>query len=352
MKLVTVVGARPQFIKSSTVSRVLACRTDVKEVLIHTGQHYDKNMSDVFFDELGLRQPDYCLGIGGGPHGQMTGRQLEAIEAVLIAERPDCVLVYGDTNSTLAGALAAAKLHIPIAHVEAGVRSFNKSMPEELNRIITDHVSATLFAPSERAVRNLHSEGINGDRVRLVGDVMLDALLFYKARAKRPDGLGDRINLTTPFVLATVHRAENTDDRERLSGIIDGLSRSGAQVVLPLHPRTRSKIDSFSIDVPENVFTIPPVSYLEMIWLEANCAAIATDSGGIQKEAHFLAKPCVTLRDETEWVELLELDSSILVGANAELIAEGLQRAGSSKLEPSLYGDGTASEKIVRMLLS
>ncbi len=351
LKILTIIGARPQFIKAATVSRVVASRDDVSELLVHTGQHYDANMSDIFFDELGIPRPDHHLGIGGGLHGQMTGRHLEAIEKVLLEEKPDFVLVYGDTNSTLAGALAAAKLHIPVAHVEAGLRSFNRKMPEEINRILTDHIADALFTPTETAMKNLRHEGITDEKLHLVGDVMLDASLFYRDRAKRPKGLPDKFNVGEGFILATVHRAENTDDRAKLSGIIEGLSNAGMPVILPLHPRTKSKIDAFDLSVPATIHVIPPVSYLEMIWLESNCSVLATDSGGVQKEAYFFDKPCVTLRNETEWGELVEKGWNALVGADARLIAETLQHVFPPKQRAALYGDGTSAEKIVNILL-
>jgi UDP-GlcNAc3NAcA epimerase len=309
-------------------------------------------MSDVFFDELAIPRPDHHLGIGGGPHGQMTGRQLEAIEEVLIGEKPDRVLVYGDTNSTLAGALAAAKLHIPVAHVEAGLRSFNRRMPEEINRILTDHVADALFVPTETAMLNLRREGFGEDALHLVGDVMFDASLFYRDRARRPDGLPDSVNDAPGFVLATIHRAENTDDGERLRAIFEGLASSGKLVVLPLHPRTRAKIEDFDLSLPSNILAIPPVGYLEMIWLEMNCAAVATDSGGMQKEAYFFGKPCVTLRDETEWSELVEAGCNRLVGADRELIAASLQNPMPPADALMLYGDGTTAERIVSTLLA
>lgn len=351
LKILTVIGARPQFIKAATVSRVCAAKDDVSEILVHTGQHYDANMSDVFFDELAIPRPHHHLGIGQGTHGQMTGRQLEAIEAVLLEEKPDCVLVYGDTNSTLAGALAAVKLHIPVAHVEAGLRSFNRKMPEEINRIMTDHVADSLFAPTETAMGNLQREGFSDDKLHLVGDVMFDASLFYRDRARRPKDLPDAIKNGQDFILATVHRAENTDNSTKLSQILDGLSNTGMPVVLPLHPRTKGKLEAFGLSVPETIHIIPPVSYLEMVWLEGNCSVVATDSGGVQKEAYFFGKPCVTLRDETEWVELLETGWNALVGADAKLISETLRNATRPETETVLYGDGKSAEKIIDALL-
>jgi UDP-GlcNAc3NAcA epimerase len=350
MKLLTVIGARPQFIKAAAVSRVIAECDDLTEVIVHTGQHYDANMSDVFFDELAIPRPDHHLGIGGGNHGAMTGRQLEAIEQVLLQERPDIVLVYGDTNSTLAGALAAVKLHIPVAHVEAGLRSFNRKMPEEINRILTDHASDLLFAPTETAMRNLASEGIPADRAHLVGDVMYDACLYYSARARVPDGFAALGAREGEFVLATVHRAENTDDPLRLSGILEGLGGCGKPVILPVHPRTQGRIKDLGMTLPANLHLIPPVGYLEMVWLEKHCTIVATDSGGVQKEAYFHGKPCVTLRDETEWVELVEAGANVLVGANPEGISAALQTAHSATNSNQIFGTGVSSMVVVSKL--
>jgi len=351
MKLLTIIGARPQFIKAATVSRVVGQRDDISEILVHTGQHYDANMSDIFFEELDIPRPDYHLGIGGGPHGQMTGRQLEAIETVLLSEKPNMVLVYGDTNSTLAGALAAVKLHIPVAHVEAGLRSFNRKMPEEINRILTDHAADLLFTPTQTAMANLANEGLPSERLHLVGDVMYDAALFYRDRAKKPDWFDNPPVADSNFVLATIHRAENTDDPVRLSAIFEGLARSERPVILPLHPRTRQRLADLGISPAAHLRLVNPVGYLEMIWLEMHCAVVATDSGGVQKEAYFHGKPCVTLRDETEWVELVEAGWNTLVGADAGLIESSLGDLSIPTETEAIYGDGRAAEKIVNTLI-
>lgn len=352
MKVFTVVGARPQFIKAAVVSRGLRMCGAV-EVLAHTGQHYDQNMSDVFFKELDIPEPDYNLGVGGGGHGQNTGRMLEGLEKLMLAERPDWVLVYGDTDSTLAGALAAAKLHIPIAHVEAGLRSFNRRMPEEINRVLTDHVSTKLFAPTQVAEGNLLKEGVDRAKIDIVGDVMYDAALFYEKSARAPTFFVDRGLVQGGFVLCTVHRAENTDSPTRMKAIFDGLQTSSMPVVLPLHPRTKARLIDSGLELPPNVIVVDPVGYLEMVWLEANCAVIATDSGGVQKEAYFHKKGCVTLRDETEWVELVEAGYNKIVGCDSRQIEVALGSMRMIHIEDSrLYGDGHAGEKIVRTLLN
>jgi UDP-GlcNAc3NAcA epimerase len=344
MKITTIIGARPQFVKAAVVSRALQQhRADVTEIIIHTGQHYDSNMSDVFFDELDIPKPNYHLGIGGGTHGQNTGRMLEGIETVLMQEKPDWVLVYGDTDSTLAGALAAAKLHIPVAHVEAGLRSFNRKMPEELNRILTDHVSTLLFTPTDTATRNLAVEGITDDKVQQVGDVMYDAALYYRNKAKRPVGLP----VERDFILSTIHRAENTDDPERLSNIIGALNEVAAAtpVILPLHPRTRKLLSLGDYDT-RNITLLDPVGYLEMVWLLEHCKLVVTDSGGLQKEAYFFGKPCVTTRDETEWVELVESGWNSLMGSQHELIPLIMKHSSPSKSLTNLYGNGDTGKII------
>jgi UDP-GlcNAc3NAcA epimerase len=352
VKFATIVGARPQFIKAAPVSRALA-DTGVEELLIHTGQHYDNNMSDVFFSEMGIPLPAYTLGVGSGTHGMQTGRMLSRIEEVLMVEQPSWVLVYGDTNSTLAGALAAAKLNVPVAHVEAGLRSFNRRMPEELNRVLTDHVSDVLFAPTDEAVRNLASEGIRDGRVLQVGDVMYDAALFFAARADERSGFLKSLDLSPKdYVLSTVHRAENTDSGPRLRAIVEGLARVASQrrVVMPLHPRTRGALDRLRLlDRLGDVQVLDPVGYLDMVVLEKNAAVIATDSGGVQKEAFFFEVPCVTLRDETEWTELVELGWNHLAPPTAaSVIHDAIVAAmnGNSGRAALPYGDGNAAVRI------
>lgn len=350
MKLLTCIGARPQFIKAATVSRAVSARKDIHEVIVHTGQHYDANMSDVFFDELSIAKPNYNLGLGGGNHGEMTGRMLGALEAVMLEEKPDMVLVYGDTNTTLAGALAAVKLHFPVAHVEAGLRSFNRRMPEEINRILTDHASDILFVPTENAAKNLMREGFAEERVHLVGDVMYDASLFYREHAREPAFVQTEGLENGDFILATIHRAENTENPERLASIFRGLGRDGRRVVLPLHPRTRQKISAYGIVLPSTILVTEPVGYLEMAWLESQAAAIATDSGGVQKEAFFHDTPCVTLRDETEWVELVDTGWNQVVGADEDRIVEALKSNSSQTRKGSIYGEGDSASRIVELI--
>jgi UDP-GlcNAc3NAcA epimerase len=359
MKLLTVVGARPQFIKAAAVSRVIRddFSADIDEILVHTGQHFDENMSRVFFDELDIPQPRYNLEISGGQHGAMTGRMLEAIETELLARRPDLVLVYGDTNSTLAGALAAAKLHLPVAHVEAGLRSFNRRMPEEINRVLVDRVSSLLFCPTETAVRNLQAEGLAKGVVN-VGDVMYDVALFYRDRARQHSEVLQRLRLRPGnFALATCHRAENTDDPERLGGILSALARTaeGLPVVLPLHPRTRKLAEEHDLLHHLDSLTLTePLPFLDMVALEQAARLILTDSGGVQKEAFFYRVPCITMRDETEWVETVETGWNRLVGASCPAIvaAVGEVLAGRTGVEQgNPYGDGTAARAIVSRLL-
>ena len=359
MKIATIVGARPQFIKAAIVSRTLRSTAKITEILVHTGQHYDDKMSLVFFEELEIPKPDYNLGIGSGSHGLQTGRMLEAIEKVLLQENPDWVLVYGDTNSTLAGALTAAKLQIPIAHVEAGLRSFNRRMPEEINRILTDHTSDLLFAPTEIARVNLTREGIPSSKIHLVGDVMYDAALYYGAKAQTQSTILNRLGLKSKeYILATIHRAENTDNSLRLKGIFDALALVGkkVKVVLPLHPRTRAALHKEGMleVVARSMLLIEPVGYLDMVMLEKNAQLIATDSGGVQKEAFFHCVPCVTLREETEWVELVNLGWNTLVPPiiAAEEISALLESCLTKPnlTKTKLYGDGNTTEQILNIL--
>lgn len=359
MKVFTVVGARPQFIKAAVLSRLLERREGVHEVLVHTGQHYDDNMSSVFFDELSIPAPDYHLGVGSGSHGAQTGRMLEEVERVMIDERPDVVVVYGDTNSTLAGALAASKLNIPVAHVEAGLRSFNTRMPEEINRVLTDRLSQYLFVPTEDAVRHLQNEGMDQSCIYHVGDIMYDAVLLYSERATRSATVLNDTGLDrSEYVLATVHRAESTDSPTRLAAIFRGLMEVADHipVVLPLHPRTEKALaaERLLALVRRKLHVLNPVGYLDMMQLEKHAALVATDSGGVQKEAYFHQVPCVTLRDETEWTELTSTGWNSLVSpTSSSVVADAvLSRMGSRGDDTALYGDGTAAETIADILTS
>jgi len=362
MKIATIIGARPQFIKASVVSRALLENAVTTEVLIHTGQHYDTNMSDVFFRELDIPAPQYNLGIGSGSHGEQTGRQLAAIEKVLIQEEPDWVLVYGDTNSTLAGALAAVKLHIPVAHVEAGLRSFNKAMPEEINRVLTDQCSDLLFTPTAAANENLAREGVVSSRVHEVGDVMYDAALYYaeKARAKSTILVEQQL-IPGQFILATIHRPANTDDPERLRIIIESLLTCSKTmpVVFPVHPRTRQKLESISTFKAQlagapQFRLVNPVGYLDMVTLEKHAAVVATDSGGVQKEAFFYGVPCVTLREETEWVELVDAGwNRLCPPESSEAVAKTIIGSiGTHGRTTQPYGQGDTAKRIVQILTS
>lgn len=370
MKILTIIGARPQFIKAGVVSRAFAQhngtsnnhQSSINEIILHTGQHFDANMSDVFFNQLGIPKPDIQLDIHGGNHGEMTGRMLTEIERSLIAHKPDRVLVYGDTNSTLAGALAAAKLHIPVAHVEAGLRSFNMRMPEEINRILTDRISDILFCPTETAVKNLINEGLdcssndqrsttNNQRIYQVGDVMQDSALMFAEHAAPPQGFTSERG----FILATLHRAENTDDPERLASIVGALNHIHqhiSPVVLPLHPRTRNVIAKLGLKL--DVTVIDPVGYFEMLWLLKHCGLVCTDSGGVQKEAFFFGKACITMRDQTEWVELVDVGANQLVGADSNKLIEAVKtNLGREVQDPQeIYGGGKAADKIVEILVT
>ena len=374
MKVVTIVGARPQFIKAEAVTRAVQrynqrCRFNrrLQEILIHTGQHYDYLMDKIFFEELDLPKPNYHLGVGSGSHGRQTGMMLERIEAVLVKEKPEVVVVYGDTNSTLAGALSAAKLNIPVAHVEAGLRSFNRTMPEEINRLLTDHLSTFLFCPTDQAVRNLLREGIKdgkGKIVKKVGDVMYDSILYYLKLSERKSTILKDLGFetshesrVTSYTLATLHRAENTDDPKRLESILKALNEIGRNtpVVLPLHPRTKKMIETYHLFSEfKNIKFIEPVSYLNMLKLEKNAKAILTDSGGVQKEAYWLKVPCLTLREETEWVETIKSGWNVLVGIGVKRIVKEVSHTEKRRryLKGNrVFGDGKASQKIVQILI-
>ena len=358
IKILTILGARPQFIKAGSVSREIGKHKEIEEIIVHTGQHYDANMSDIFFDEMQIPKPNYFLGIGGKSHGAMTGQMIEKIEEVALSEKPDWIMVYGDTNTTLAGAIVASKLHIQLAHIEAGLRSFNMKMPEEVNRILTDRVSNILFCPTETAIKNLKAEGFpfslttnHQQLITNVGDVMQEGAIFYKNLAVKPN-----IEIKNDFILCTIHRAENTDDELRLKNIFEALNEIAKekQVILPLHPRTRNILNNLELNI-QNLTLIDPVGYLEMVWLIHNCDFVMTDSGGLQKEAYFFEKQCITLRDETEWLELVECGANTLVGADKEKILVEYKNnlkfnTQNSKLD--LYGDGKASESIIKELLS
>jgi UDP-GlcNAc3NAcA epimerase len=348
MKILTVVGARPQFVKASAVSRLL--RESHSEVLLHTGQHYDERMSKVFFSELDIPEPDYNLEVGSAGHSVQTGEMLIRMEPILENEKPDCVLVYGDTNSTLAGALVSAKLNIPVAHVEAGLRSFNRAMPEEINRVLTDHVSQFLFCPAQAAVENLTKEGIiNG--VYVVGDVMYDAILKYGAVAEAKSNILSSLNLKpSKYLLVTVHRQSNVDDPNRIPAILETLSQLGETVVFPAHPRAMRMIESLGLRVGENVKIVEPVGYLDMLRLERNARIILTDSGGVQKEAYWMGVPCVTLREETEWVETVQTGWNVVAGVDGERIINAVHDFPVPASRPNLFGDGNAGRKILQHL--
>jgi len=372
IKIVTVVGARPQFIKAAMVSRAIVKHHErlktpnIIEEIVHTGQHFDEAMSEIFFKDMGIPEPVVNLNVNSAGHGEMTGRMLIDLEKQFIDRKPDCVLVYGDTNSTLAGALAAAKLHIPVAHVEAGLRSFNKTMPEEINRILTDHVSTFLFCPTRASVDNLKNEGISKNHygkkdsrspvVARIGDVMYDAAIVFGDIAEHGSTILQDLGLCPrEYMLATVHRAENVDHPDRLLNILNAFGKVKFPVLFPVHPRTKNKIADLGINktLPEveNMQFIDPVSFLDMVKLEKHAKTILTDSGGVQKEAYFHGVPCVTLRDETEWVETVEAGWNTLAGANVENIVAAT-RAAKPGVEIDQYGDGHSSERVVEFLVS
>jgi UDP-GlcNAc3NAcA epimerase len=349
MKIVTIVGARPQFVKAAVLSRLIKNDPSMEEVIIHTGQHFDAAMSDVFFEQMEIPKPHYHLEVNSLSHGAMTGRMLEKIEEVLLKEKPQLVLVYGDTNSTLAGALAAQKLHIPVAHVEAGLRSFNMNMPEETNRIITDRISSILFAPTQTAIAHLKKEGFENYNVNIYqsGDIMLDAAMYYAKLSGERSTLN--LDLDKEFILCTLHRAENTDDPVRLAEIVSALNEINKEtsIILPLHPRTKKMLDQH--DIKLDVTSIDPVGYFEMIELLQKCKMVMTDSGGLQKEAYFFKKPCVTLRDETEWTELVENGFNLIAGSDQQSIVSKVRQMLNKKLDFSieLYGKGKSGEAIL-----
>jgi UDP-N-acetylglucosamine 2-epimerase len=360
MKIVTIVGARPQFIKAAPVSRAIQKHnrkghgTQITEILVHTGQHYDDAMSAVFFRDLDIPEPHVNLDVGSGPHGWQTAQMLMRIEEVLMAQKPGLVMVYGDTNSTLAGALAAVKLHIPLAHVEAGLRSFNREMPEEHNRVVSDHLSNLLFCPTQTAIKNLEHEGISKG-VHCVGDVMYDSVLFNIHLAEKRSHILKQYNLKpNNYALATVHRAENTDAPERLKAILNALEEitsNGLPVILPLHPRTRNKISDFNLS-HNSLQLIDPVSYLDMLALEKQAKVILTDSGGVQKEAYWFKVPCITLRNETEWLETVKSGWNVLVGSETNCIIRTVEQAKSGISYHDAYGDGHTAERIADLLFS
>lgn len=364
-KVLTILGARPQFIKGATVSRAIRARDDIEEIIVHTGQHFDTNMSEVFFEQMKIPKPNYNLGVSGLNHGAMTGRMIEGIESLIQQEKPNWVLVYGDTNSTLAGTLAASKLQVPVAHVEAGLRSHNPTMPEEINRVLTDRISTLLLCPTENAVKNLRSEGypfpcntiFNGNKVQRIeniGDVMYDAVMFYRKYANEQVSL-ERFGLQhKAYVLCTVHRQENTDNSANLNKIVCALRAIAKDlpVILPLHPRTKGKLQQYHRnDALKGLTILDPLPYLEMQRLQMSASLIITDSGGMQKEAYFHQVPCITLRNETEWVETVEMGWNQLVGTNEKTIINAAKKAKNPEINKTdLYGDGYAANKVIEMI--
>lgn len=355
MKTLTIVGARPQFVKAAALSREISERGNITDIIVHTGQHFDTNMSEVFFEEMEIPKPKHNLAINSLGHGAMTGRMLEEIEIIILEEKPDFVIVYGDTNSTLAGALAAKKLHIKVVHIESGLRSFNNKMPEEINRILTDRISDYLFCPTQTAVNNLDKEGFNNYDCKVFnsGDIMLDTALFYSQKSVEK-GKFDLKTLPQKYILNTLHRAENTDDKNILSNIVNALNyvhENICPIVLALHPRTKAKLEEFKLNL--DVIKIKPVGYFDMINLIKNSELVMTDSGGLQKEAYFFEKPCLTLREQTEWIELTENKVNTLVGSDEEKIISETKKMLNSSIEFSkkLYGNGSAAKKIVDFLI-
>lgn len=377
MKIITIIGARPQIIKAAAISRAIEnkFKTRFNEIIVHTGQHYDQNMSEVFFEELGIPKPNYNLNIGSGNHGKQTARMLEGIEEILLTEKPDAVLVYGDTNSTVAGGLAATKLGIPLVHIEAGLRSYNKRMPEEINRITCDHISTLLFSPTEQGVANLKNEGfkisnqgpytIDNPKVYHCGDIMYDNSMHFAKQIDAEPEILKHLGIKGEYILSTIHRDNNTDDKDRLRAIFSALLKivedSGLELVLPLHPRTKKMMDINlsqeliqQIERSKAIHIIPPVSFLEVIALEKNASFIITDSGGLQKEAYFFKKPCIILRSESEWVEIVKNGNAHLCDANKDLIIQSFKELRENKdlTYPQIFGDGKAAEFICEEILA
>jgi UDP-GlcNAc3NAcA epimerase len=348
MNVLSVVGARPQFVKLAMLSR--AVRKNNAEIIVHTGQHYDEKMSGTFFNDLNIPVPDYNLAIGSGSHGRQTGEMLIALEEVYLTEQPDVIVTFGDTNTTLASAVAAGKMCIPIAHVEAGLRSYNRSMPEEINRVLTDHCSDILFAPTQTAMDNLDKEGLS-DKAWLTGDIMYDALVYYSELAASKSGILNRLAITAGgYLLVTLHRPYNVDDTERLRSILDALGRSGAEVVFPVHPRTAERIRQAGIEPADNIKITAPTGYLDFLRLEKNAAKIITDSGGIQKEAYLQKVPCITVRPETEWLETVEAGWNVLTGFDSEQLVDRIMHFNPPEEHPAVFGSADSAEKMARIL--
>ena len=351
IKIISIVGARPQFIKAALLSKALRENNIIQEILVHTGQHYDDNMSKTFFEQLSIPAPDINLGIGGGTHAEQSGAMMIGIEKIILKEKPNCVIVYGDTNSTLAGAITAAKCNVPLIHVEAGLRSFNRAMPEEINRIIADRLSQLLFCPTETAVSNLRQEGITSG-VHFVGDIMYDALLTFLPIAQQKSNVIEKLGLSgKDYGLLTIHRAANTDDDQRLKSILQAIGQTHLTIVFPIHPRTQKMLQSYQISLPKNIIPTEPLSYFDMLALESKADCILTDSGGVQKEAYWLGIRCITLREETEWVETVKCGWNKIVGVNENQIISAIEDWHPTEIRLSYYGDGTAADKMKNIII-